>query len=196
MSIQQFADGLSFLASRSPVFGDKPLDVTLIANPKAGGFTRPRVYARHLDELRDLSARASIRPVRSAPTSFRLCPTGYPGHATETTSSLIDESRARPEVERLVVTAGGDGTTLEVLSTLMEATEAERSRFVILRLPMGTGNDGADARELLDALSLLEGPSRFDRQRALRVTPASASRLGARAPGGRSTSLPSGWTRS
>ena len=40
MSIEQFAQGVAFLASRSPVFGEKPLSVTLIANPRAGGFTR------------------------------------------------------------------------------------------------------------------------------------------------------------
>jgi diacylglycerol kinase family enzyme len=182
MSIQQFADGVAFLASRSPIFGDKPLDVTLIANPKAGGFTRPKIYARHLQEINALSERAAAAPVRRAPSEFRLCPTGYPGHAAETTRALIDESNVHPEFERLVVLASGDGTTLEVLSALMDATEVERSRFVVLRLPMGTGNDGADARELLDALALLAGPSRFDRQCALRVTPASAARLGGKGP--------------
>jgi diacylglycerol kinase family enzyme len=182
MIIQQFADGVAFLADRSPIFGDKPLDVTLIANPKAGGFTRSKIYARHMDEIRILSERASTVPQRRAPTVFRLCPTGYPGHATETTRALIEESNAHPEYERLLILAGGDGTTLEVLSTLMDASEVERSRFVVLRLPLGTGNDGADSRVLLEALALLAGPSRFDRQRAIRVSPASSGSLGGKGP--------------
>lgn len=182
MSIEQFADGVAFLASRSPIFGDKPLDVTLIANPRAGGFTRSRVYARHLAELKLLAGRAASLPARRAPVTFRLHSTLYPRHAAEVTRALAEEARAAPEVERLVITAGGDGTTLEALSTLMNLSEAERSRFVVLRLPLGTGNDGADFRELLPALDLLLGPSRFDRQAALRVTPASAGRPGGRGP--------------
>lgn len=182
MSIQQFADGVAFLVGRSPIFGDKPLDVTLIANPKAGGFTRTRVYHRHLEEIKSLCERVSALPVRGAPTSFRLHATEYPRHAAEVTKALAEDSRAAPEVERLVITAGGDGTTLEALSTLMDLTEVERSRFVVLRLPMGTGNDGADARELLDALALLAGPSGFYRQPVLRVTPASAGKPGGRGP--------------
>lgn len=182
MSIEQFAEGIAFLASRSPVFGGKPLSVTLIANPRAGGFTRPFVYSRHRRELKLLARRAAYLPDRGAPTTFRLHSTEYPKHAAEVTRALAEESRAEPEVERLVVTAGGDGTTLEALSTLMDLTEAERSRFVVLRLPMGTGNDGADSRELLPALELLLGPSRFDRQSALRVTPASAGKPGGKGP--------------
>ena len=182
MSIDQFAEGVAFLASRSPIFGDKPLDVTLIANPRAGGFTRPFVYARHLAELKLLAERASALPVRKGPVTFRLHATAYPRHAAEVTHALAESARDEPEVERLVITAGGDGTTLEALSTLMDLTEAERSRFVVLRLPLGTGNDGADARELLPALSLLLGPSRFYRQSALRVTPASAGRPGGKGP--------------
>lgn len=182
MSIEQFADGVAFLASRSPIFGDKPLDVTLIANPRAGGFTRSRVYARHLAEIKTLAERAAALPARRAATSFRLHATQYPKHAAEVTRNLAEEARAAPEVERLVVTAGGDGTVLEALSTLMSLSEAERSRFVVLRLPMGTGNDGADSRELLPALDLLLGPSRFDRQPALRVRPATAGKPGGKGP--------------
>ncbi|HSV56595.1 MAG TPA: hypothetical protein VLH39_05740, partial [Magnetospirillaceae bacterium] len=61
-------------------------------------------------------------------------------------------------------------------------SEAERSRFTVLRLPMGTGNDGADARELLTALELLMGPSTFARQRAIRVAPATAGLAGGKGP--------------
>jgi hypothetical protein len=126
MSIQEFAEGVSFLAGRSPLFGDAPLDVALIANPRAGGFTRPRIHARHLEEIKALRDRASGLTPRSAPTNFRLYATAYPGHATEVTAAMAEEARAAPKTERLIVTAGGDGTTLEALSALMALSEAER----------------------------------------------------------------------
>jgi diacylglycerol kinase family enzyme len=70
----------------------------------------------------------------------------------------------------LVITAGGDGTSLEALVALYHAGEAARSSFAILRLPMGTGNDGADAWELDKALDLLIYPAGIGFARALRLT--------------------------
>jgi diacylglycerol kinase family enzyme len=70
----------------------------------------------------------------------------------------------------LIITAGGDGTSLEVLNTLYKAPAAFRSSFAVLRLPMGTGNDGADAWELDKALDLLIYASRIEMTRALQLT--------------------------
>jgi diacylglycerol kinase family enzyme len=48
-----------------------------------------------------------------------------------------------------------------------------RERFVVLRLPMGTGNDGSDGREIPDSLGRLVGPAKIVKQGALVVTTAS-----------------------
>jgi diacylglycerol kinase family enzyme len=102
-----------------------------------------------------------------------LIPTRDRGHAGRITRALLDEAAASPEGALYVlITAGGDGTSLESLIPLFEAPAALRSRFAVLRLPMGTGNDGADAWELGPALDLLLSPSRLDLIRALRLTTA------------------------
>jgi diacylglycerol kinase family enzyme len=59
-------------------------------------------------------------------------------------------------VFHLIITAGGDGNSLEVLSALFAAQK--HGRCAVLRLPMGTGNDGADAWELDAALEKLIKP--------------------------------------
>jgi diacylglycerol kinase family enzyme len=96
--------------------------------------------------------------------------------------ALIDEAAAErpgtPEAAdgragaapfHLIVTAGGDGTSLEALTALYGCPAPLRSSFAILRLPMGTGNDGADGRELSDALKLIAGPARIEFARAVRL---------------------------
>jgi diacylglycerol kinase family enzyme len=107
-----------------------------------------------------------------------LIPTREPGHAGRIVRALLDEAAASADRASLylLITAGGDGTSLESLIPLFEAPAALRSRFAVLRLPMGTGNDGADAWELGGALDLLCCPSRIEPARALRLTTATAGK--------------------
>jgi diacylglycerol kinase family enzyme len=173
MSIRSFAEGVAQLATRSPLFEGKSLRVRMIANPKAGGFTRPRVHERHLRELKELLSESATLPTRVSPTYFDLQLTEKRRHACEMTRELIDAAGKDPEkAENLIITAGGDGTSLEVLTELLLAPEEIRERFVILRLPMGTGNDGSDGRELPDSLGRLIRPAKFAKQSALVVTTA------------------------
>jgi diacylglycerol kinase family enzyme len=76
----------------------------------------------------------------------------------------------------LIITAGGDGTSLEALIELYSLPESLKTRFAILRLPMGTGNDGADSPELEGALSRLLNPSKITLQRALKLTTSTAGK--------------------
>jgi diacylglycerol kinase family enzyme len=100
-----------------------------------------------------------------------LIPTREPGHAGKIVTALLDEAgSAADSAFYLLITAGGDGTSLEALIPLYEAPPALRSRFAVLRLPMGTGNDGADAWELDRALEFLLYPTRIEGARAARLT--------------------------
>jgi len=105
--------------------------------------------------------------------------TKAPGHAGEITSALVKEAAgtiSEPAGKRpfhLVIAAGGDGTSLEVMTSLYSAPAEVRRDFAVLRLPMGTGNDGADAWDLDKALDLIVFKSELREQRALRLTTAS-----------------------
>jgi diacylglycerol kinase family enzyme len=102
--------------------------------------------------------------------SLGLIPTREPGHAGKIVRALLDEAEAAPAAFHLLICAGGDGTSLEAMIPLFEAAAGLRSRFAVLRLPMGTGNDGADAWELEKALELLVYPVRVEQARAVRLT--------------------------
>jgi diacylglycerol kinase family enzyme len=96
--------------------------------------------------------------------------TGAPGDAEAAVRSLLEWAAREGEGDFfLIITAGGDGTSLEVQSALYRAPAELRERFVILRLPMGTGNDGADSPELAAALDLLTRPVDVTKARALRL---------------------------
>ena len=111
---------------------------------------------------------------------FGLIPTNNAGHARELTDALIREASQAAATgahgERpffLVITAGGDGTSLEVMTSLYQTPAEVRRNFAVLRLPMGTANDGADAFELDRALELITSHAEVKEQRALSLTTSS-----------------------
>jgi diacylglycerol kinase family enzyme len=190
--LHTFADMLHPCCSRTPLAADMPLRWTIIANPTAGGFTIPKRWNKHHAMLSACAEKAAQNPVRAnaaAPsgTALRmggelgamgLVATSGPGNAGEIVRAVIAEalSAAGNTGEKppfhLIITAGGDGTSLEALIELYSLPESLKERFAILRLPMGTGNDGADAWELDSALLRLLAPSKITFARAIKLTTA------------------------
>ncbi|MDR1802132.1 MAG: diacylglycerol kinase [Treponema sp.] len=186
MVVDEFGSFVSEICAHTLLAGDRPLFWTIIANPKAGGFTIHSRWKKHYAMLSECVKRARKNPLheKSGPSSAvpECSPAGLvltraAGHAVEITGSLVDDAaKASSEAVRpfnLIITAGGDGTSLEVLTRLYHAPEEIRRDFAVLRLPMGTGNDGSDTWYLDKALDLLIEPSEVRRQRALRLVTAS-----------------------
>ena len=190
-----FARALAEILRHSPAAPGRPLRWRIIANPRAGGFTIRQRWKRHEAALAAALAAARRNPLRNdaAPWSGGDSPeagmilTAGPGHALALTRELLEGAKKdSPQTPSgrgtktargtrpfyLIVTAGGDGTSLEVLQALYHAPAEFRSACAVLRLPLGTGNDGADAWELEDALKLLTGPSRVELTRGLKLSTA------------------------
>ena len=173
------------ICAHSRVAPERRLVWTIIANPCAGGFTirsRWKNHARILEEYRLKARDNPPRPDAGFSETARpgrgLALTTGPGHAVSITQAVIQEavsalaahteSAGKPPFY-LIITAGGDGTSLEALTALYHAPEALRSAVAVLRLPMGTGNDGADAHTLDGALELLIRPVNIISTAALRL---------------------------
>ena len=178
----EFSSRLSLICTHSPLAKDRPFFWTIIVNPGAGGFTIKSRWKKHFEILlSSVKLAASLPPNYSASpskTSLKegnkhgLILTTGRGDAGKITKNLIEEASANRNQSNplyLIITAAGDGTSLEVMSALYHAPKDIRSSFVILRLPMGTGNDGADSFELDKALDLLISPSDIVLQRAIRL---------------------------
>jgi diacylglycerol kinase family enzyme len=98
-----------------------------------------------------------------------------PASAGAVVKTLLEEAVSSPGGAApfyLILTAGGDGTSREVLTALYGAPGAVRANFGVLRLPLGTGNDGADGWELDTVLDRLIYPSTIHYTRAVRLTTA------------------------
>ena len=170
MSINKFTDIIQNIVSRSPLFSSKPLELILVINPKAGGFTRKKVFSRHLQDLNNLISISTHLPERENPITFKTLITENSGHAEEMAINLAKEAASKPQSEKLVILACGDGTSHEFQSGLMKCDQKVRDNFIIIRLPMGTGNDGSDGRDITTALGRLIKPARISSQGALCIS--------------------------
>jgi diacylglycerol kinase family enzyme len=185
--IETFARAMAGICSRSPAADGWALRWTVIANPRAGGFTIAKRWKRHEAALNTALQAAGHNPVRADARPSRAASSGAPGssgefglaltaargHAEAITRELVQECSAEAGTFHLVITAGGDGTSLETLSTIYAAPEEIRRRFAVLRLPMGTGNDSADFSDLGKTLELLIRPVKTEKTRGIRLTTAS-----------------------
>jgi len=193
MSMKFFAESLAEICAHSLIAPDRPLRWVIIANPGAGGFVIPSRWRKSRHALEECRAAAQSNPPRkqcapleaviesgSALAACGLVPTTGPGSAVEIAKVLVNEADtvlseapASQAPFYLLITAGGDGTSLEALSVLYQAPASVRANTAVLRLPMGTGNDGADSPQLARALELLIKPSRIELTPAVRLIPAS-----------------------
>ena len=178
-NIETFAKIIAEICTHSLIASDKSFDWIIIANPKAGGFMISSRWKNHYQALEKSLQRARANPKRenAYPSPFAydveknvlgengLILTKEVGYAKRITHDFIEKSEKN---FHLIITAGGDGTSLEVLIALYHIPKEFRENIAILRLPMGTGNDGSDAWELDKALDLLIFPSKIEFGRALR----------------------------
>jgi diacylglycerol kinase family enzyme len=192
-NLDDFAAAMANICSHSLVAPGRPLSWTIIANPTAGGFTIGSRWKRHHAALKSCMEKAAANPLRedAGPSlavrdadpgrhstgglgRFGLVLTQGPGTAGKVVKALLDEATETHTGKPfyLLITAGGDGTCLEALTVLYSASAAIRGSFAVLRLPMGTGNDGADGWELEPVLDRLIYPSVIEYARALRLTTA------------------------
>jgi diacylglycerol kinase family enzyme len=203
--IEEFAALLGEICPRTLAAPGRRLRFFLVINPRAGGFTIGSRWKRQRAVLEDYAERARALPPRAdcGPAACPAVPPGAvpaarsgaspaggvfaggaglfltrgPGDAGAAVRSLLEAAeREGGEDFFLILSAGGDGTSLEVQNALFRAPAETRERFAVLRLPLGTGNDGADSPELEGALDLLVRPVDIVRARALRLLTSTAGK--------------------
>ncbi|MCQ2612548.1 MAG: hypothetical protein MJ183_02970 [Treponemataceae bacterium] len=170
------AENIKPVVQASNLWQGKKLILAIIANPAAGGFTRPKVAAMNQAILSDYRKKAGKMPVCSAVTECCVFKTEYAGHGSKYAEEILNRIKTDPEKNYLLITAGGDGTHLEVQTALAKAAFASdkdaeliRNNMTLLRLPFGTGNDGSDDRTLDKTLERFIRPSHVSLQRAVKV---------------------------
>ncbi len=171
-----YLEGIVFIASRSELLRDKRVTVRMIANPAAGGFTQKKRAALNRRHLEEAIERTRTRPVVTRSCDGTIQYTESARHASELAAVIIAQTKKNAVSDDLVlvITAGGDGTSLEVQEEfareiLEEGNTSILERIVLVRLPFGTGNDGSDGRTLDETLKLFTEPARINLLSAIRV---------------------------
>lgn len=172
-------DNLEIILSTNSLWKNEDLKVFIIANSYAGGFTQKIIAAKNLKTLKSYADKAKESPKSVSSIEIKVLITEYSGHAEKLTNDIIqtilDDSKRKTQY--LIITAGGDGTSLEVQNAVLKAAftsdKAKKivsNKIAVLRLPLGTGNDGSDGRTLDETLSRFFNPSHFALQKAVKVT--------------------------
>lgn len=178
LSPQLVADCISELVSRNSLWANKNVFIYVIANEKAGCFTRKSRLVKYGKLFSDALNEIKTTPSITNKTETKIFYTEYPNHAYELANAIVTEIIAtyKENDENIIVTAGGDGTSLEVQNSLLKtafssAQKAEviKNKITILRLPLGTGNDGTDGHTIDETFSLLKDKIHFSNSRAIKV---------------------------
>ncbi|MFP4205931.1 MAG: diacylglycerol/lipid kinase family protein [Spirochaetaceae bacterium] len=154
-----FAECIARILRYSRVIPEEPLSVDLIINTRAGVLSHGTRFRRVCRVVRRFEA--GLRdPVHSADSmTVHYHFTQYHGHARDIAGRILRSGLASGR-HRVVVSLGGDGTHGEILGVLARSDPKVQSRTLAFRLPLGSGNDGADAPDLETALQmLLYGPT-------------------------------------
>ncbi len=144
--INAFQSFLYLLVEDTTFAQDQELSVDLIINPHSGSFNQEKIRKGIMDELERVTRILPERldePRRTGLIHFRTHLTPGPGCETALVKEILTEDETPPEA-RLILVAGGDGTARYVLEALLHQNEKIQKSTTVFRLPMGTGNDGAD----------------------------------------------------
>jgi len=172
MDFDFFIQSLAEICNHSLVSVGRSLDCTIIVNPSAGGFTIKSRWKANIRTLNEYKLKAQANPQRVMSGSVNSIFTEGRGSAGDITRALIDEAQKEPEIFYLIISAGGDGTHCEIMYALYNAPAHVRSNIAVLRLPFGTGNDGADCATLAKSLDLLINPAHIEFAPAIFMTTA------------------------
>lgn len=177
---EDVAECITALIARNKLWAGKKVYAYFIANKTAGCFTNPHKSEKYKKFFSGVLEEVKDQPQCAISTSYKIFSTEYAGHAKDLTHSVVAQLIASSEkdTENLIVTAGGDGTSLEVQTALYKCamegpkhSDAVKNKITILRLPLGTGNDGTDGHKIEDTIELLKGGLVFANSRAVRVYP-------------------------
>lgn len=177
---EDIAGSIVNLISCNKLWSGKDVEVYFIVNKTAGCFTNKHKSEHYKSFFSNIDKSFSKESIATKSITYKIFSTEYAGHAKDLTQSIVSQLIGinRPNLESIIVTAGGDGTSLEVEYALYNAAQSEpkkleaiMNRITLLRLPLGTGNDGTDGHSIEETVELLKGPLQFKNIQAIKVYP-------------------------
>ncbi|MCL2520104.1 MAG: hypothetical protein FWE37_03745 [Spirochaetaceae bacterium] len=138
--------------------------VLFVSNPKSGGFTNAKAYRKHLAAIKQFTA------------SFTGDGTVNNIITTMQNSNFGDFKEFIPKLATLsdgkllfIVSLGGDGLASEIVSSLANSDNALQQRSLVLKAPMGTGNDGSSCKTMYEVCQLIAYGPESGRQELAKI---------------------------
>lgn len=156
-----------FSAAVNPFPG--PLRVDIIINPASGVLCKKKEFLRCLDTFDHFLSDKTRRKNRIE--VVRIHTTMFPRHAAEISKEILRRAESADGTYHLILSIGGDGTHQETLENFLFIGEKYLRRFCFFRLPMGTGNDGADTDTFSQSLEILYNGRAGKKAGAVRIKP-------------------------
>ena len=154
--IREFADVTRRLLHGSDLFADEGAVVEVLVNPASGLLKTGSAHRSMMRHLKELAKARSTRDTPRDGLEVRFHETESRDHAGETAVRLVKDlvASAKPG-RRLLVLAGGDGFHNDVTTAVLRDVPDIIRQVILFRLPMGTGNDNADAATVEEAFAVL-----------------------------------------
>lgn len=154
--IRDFAAITRRLIHGSSLFIDEGAVVEVLVNPASGLL---KWGSAHRQMMRHLKRLAEARHTADTPRpglEVRFHETRSRNHAGEKAVQLVEDLVSSTKSgRRLLILAGGDGFHNDICTALLREVPDIMKSVILFRLPMGTGNDNADAATVEEAFAIL-----------------------------------------
>lgn len=154
--IREFADVTRRLIHGSRLFSEEGAVVEVLVNPASGLLKMGPAQRQMMRYLKRMAIARSTSDMPREGLEVRFHETESRYHAGETAVRLVKDlaASAKPG-RRLLILAGGDGFHNDVTTALLQGVSDIMEDVILFRLPMGTGNDNADAATVEEAFAVL-----------------------------------------
>jgi len=158
--IRNFAAVTRRLLMDSRLFHDEEAIVEVLVNPASGLLKPGSAHRRMMRRLNRLADTCSVSRAAGPELELRFHETENRDHAgakaVELARSLVSSGESG---KRLIILAGGDGFHNDIATALLRDVPEIMKKVILFRLPMGTGNDNADAATVEEAFAILGSAS-------------------------------------
>ena len=155
--MEKYLKNLHTLTSFTTATDNSSICVHIIANPKAGFFKKKKKVKKEIIQLgnfiNSISDKYKKRNIQTNSTHL----TNSKGHALEIIKKLAAEIKDSKCNKHLIISAGGDGTSNEICTALVNIPDKILNKIYLIRFPFGTGNDNSDGETPEEIYSLLTG---------------------------------------
>ncbi|RKX94932.1 MAG: hypothetical protein DRZ90_11065 [Spirochaetes bacterium] len=158
--IRDFAAVTRRLLHGSRLFIDEGAVIEVLVNPASGLLKWGPAHRQMMRRLNRLAEAQSTSEIPREGLEVRFHETESREHAGDKAVKLARSlvSSGKPG-KRLIILAGGDGFHNDICTALLKAVPEIMKDVILFRLPMGTGNDNADAATVEEAFAILGSSS-------------------------------------